>query len=288
MTERPKLVIITPVRNEADYIGKTLSSVVAQSLLPFRWLIVDDGSTDRTAAMVREYAQQHAFIRLLQRPDQGAYRLGGGVVQAFNHGLAQLEEGYDYIAKLDGDLAFGPDTIARLLERFAADKTLGIASGLCYLETNKGLVAERSDPRFPRGPFKCYSRDCFAKIGGLYEGLGWDALDVIRAQLAGFHTQAFADIQLIHLRPTGGRALVTHKRQVGRTAYRLGYNPLFFLLRCLYRSVHGSPAEGPAMLAGYLGACLTRKERIVTQQEMAWLRRFQRAKLRRLVGGNKE
>ncbi len=124
------LVIIAPVRDEAELIRLTLDSMVAQTVKPIEWIIVDDGSQDGTADIVREYAAKHPFIRLVQRPDRGFRKVGGGVVAAFKFGITQIEhQEYEYIAKLDGDMSFGPRYLECMFEQFALEPKLAAVSG---------------------------------------------------------------------------------------------------------------------------------------------------------------
>src|SRR5690606_27957869 len=127
------LVVISPVKNEADYLRLTLDSMVAQTSRPIEWIIVDDGSTDETVEIVRAYMNRYPFIRLVLRTEQGPRQLGGGVVRAFDYGKARIQrQDYEYIAKLDGDMSFGPLYLQKMFEKFAANPRLACVSGRVF------------------------------------------------------------------------------------------------------------------------------------------------------------
>ena len=171
------LVIIAPVRDEADLIRLTLDSMVAQTVKPVEWIIVDDGSQDGTADIVREYAAKHPFIRLVQRPDRGFRKVGGGVVAAFKFGITQIEhQDYEYIAKLDGDMSFGPRYLECMFEQFALEPKLAAVSGKVFREEEGQRIEEIIIDEHVAGMPHLPERPSFAKAT---EGI------LLRAQRAG-------------------------------------------------------------------------------------------------------
>jgi glycosyltransferase involved in cell wall biosynthesis len=276
--------LITPARNEAEHISRTLHCVISQTLPPTKWLVVDDGSTDETARIVRDHAERFDFISLVQRPDRGHDAVGGGVVEAFNLGLSTLRD-FDlpYLGKLDADVEVDPDYFETLIKRFEQTAHAGIMSGQNYLRVDDRLEAERHQRFHPVGGARLYSSDCFQQIGGLVATPGWDTLDLIRARMHGYHTEVFDDLRVIHRRPMGSRGKLREGVQRhGRTSFLLGYAPIYFALRVLVY-VFRKPYLLRAwwLLKGYLIAAFHREPGITTPAERRWLRRFQ---INRLLG----
>jgi poly-beta-1,6-N-acetyl-D-glucosamine synthase len=234
-----RYVIITPARNEGLHLQKTIDSVVAQTLKPQKWIIVNDGSTDNTRQIIDEAAIQYSWIHAIHRPDRGFRKSGGGVMETFYDGYRLLsEESWDYLVKLDGDLSFEPTFFADCLTRFDVDPKLGIGGGTIWGEVG-GVLREESlgDPPFHvRGATKIYRRACWQAIGGLIKLTGWDTLDEVKANMVGWKTYSFPEVKLMHHRYTGNADGVW-KNWVknGRGSYIIGYHPLFMFFKCARR-----------------------------------------------------
>jgi biofilm PGA synthesis N-glycosyltransferase PgaC len=285
VTARSSYSVITPARNEAARIGSTIASMAAQTHPPARWIVVDDGSKDDTAAIVRTAMARLPFLRLVTRSDRGFDAVGGGVVATFMDGLRALDVDAPFIGKLDADIELEPEYFEKLIGRFDAEPRLGIASGQNYLRGDDGqLTMERHLPFHPVGGARIYRRGTFDEIGGLVESPGWDTLDVVRARMRGWDTRSEDALRVIHVRPMGTRgALQGGVRRRGRSAYLLGYSPLYMALRVAWFAVTHPPRPQHAwwLLRGYGEAALKREPPIASPEERRWLRRFQ---LRRLVG----
>jgi len=287
-----RYAIVSPVRNEARFIRRTLESVTGQSERPARWVIVDDGSTDETVAIIGEFTASADYIRLLPHAGDDAEKpadrlLWAAEAVAFNAGLREVDlETVQYIVKLDGDLAFGPDYFATLMDEFEKDPSLGMAGGYCY-QVDDGVRRKEWNPEsHVRGPTKMYRTECFRDVGGIPTVYAWDALDEIKAQMAGWRTRSFP-LVVEHLKPTGTvGGLVRARVRQGIGAYLLGYHPLFLLARGA-RLALARPRVigGAAFLAGYVQASFQRPERIVDADTVAYLRRQQLRRLRGLRSG---
>jgi poly-beta-1,6-N-acetyl-D-glucosamine synthase len=278
-------VIVSPVRNEAEYIERTINSVLSQTVRPAQWIIVDDGSTDRTDGMIEEAATQHPWIKAVHRKDRGVRRAGGGVIEAFYTGYKLLEdERWQYLVKLDGDVTFEPDYFERCFARFAEEPRLGIAGGLICNLVNGVLCAEsKVDPAFHvRGATKIYRRECWEGIGGLVQAVGWDTVDELKANMLGWSTRTFRDIKIVHHR-IAGAAYGTWQNWVknGRANYAVGYHPVFMLLKCISR-VFERP-YGIAALGLWTGFCSGYFKRIWRVDDPALIRYFRQQQLRRLL-----
>ncbi len=278
-------VLVTPVRNEAAYLQKTIDSMVSQTLPPRLWVIVDDGSADTTCSIIEAAAKQHLWIRLIRRADRGFRKAGGGVVDAFYDGYAQIGTvDWEYVIKLDGDLSFAPDYFERCFARFQKDARLGVGGGTICKKVNGQLIPESTiDPGFHvRGATKIYRRKCWEQIGGLIRAPGWDTVDEVKANMLGWATYTFREIQVHHHRPAG-QAQGAWKDWVknGRANYIAGYHPLFMLLKCMSRSIHrpyGFASIG--LMCGFLSGYVKRVPRVADRE---LIRYFQQQQMRRLL-----
>lgn len=262
---RRRYVVITPTRDEEATVGRTLRSMIAQTIRPERWIIVNDGSTDGTREIISRELAQNPWITVFDRADRGFRALGGGVVQAFNDGLAQAGDDWDFVVKLDADLEFAPDYFERMLRHFEEQPKLGMASGKTFLVRDGVKSIEWCPDEHVRGPAKMYSRACFEAIGGLEPVRGWDMIDETKAQMAGFETRSFIEDEIIHLRPIDGRQanVLRSRYEMGRLYWYLGYHWLYHTIRSARSVVQDYPRllGGLMLFAGYFAAALSRAER---------------------------
>lgn len=281
----PKYVIITPARDEESNIERTIQSVLAQTVRPKEWVIVNDGSRDRTGEIIDGYAKQFPWIRAVHRADRGARKSGGGVIEAFQDGhrvLGAVE--WDFIVKMDGDLSFDSDYFEKCFDRFSRQDRLGIGGGtICHL-AHGCRVAEGTDaPGFHvRGATKIYRRACWDAIGGLVPITGWDTIDEMKANMLSWRTYTFRDLLLVQHRPTGAAdGSWRNSLKNGRANYMTGYHPLFMLLKCAKR-IFDTPLfiDAGGLFCGYFGSCLKRLPRVADREVIAYVRRQQ---IRRLL-----
>ena len=273
------------MRNEGQYLQKTVDSVVSQTLKPRRWIIVNDGSTDNTKQIIDEAAKQHSWIQAVHRPDRGFRKQGGGVIEAFYNGYhLVVHEPWDFLVKLDGDLSFDNTYFESCLEQFAGNSKLGIGGGtVCRWEDGMLVAEARNDPRFHvRGATKIYRRQCWEQIGGLLKAPGWDTVDEVKANMLGWKTCSFPELKLLHYRYTG-HADGVWKNWVknGRANYIVGYHPLFMFFKCarrFFERPYGIVAAGLwyGFVTGYLF-------QIPRNQEPEVIRYLRRQQLRRLL-----
>ncbi|MDP1977094.1 glycosyltransferase family 2 protein [Undibacterium sp.] len=287
------LVIIAPVRDEADLIKLTLDSMVAQTVKPVEWIIVDDGSQDGTADIVREYADKYPFIRLVQRPDRGFRKVGGGVVAAFKFGITQIaHQDYEYIAKLDGDMSFGPRYLECMFEQFALEPKLAAVSGKVFREEEGQKIEEIIIDEHVAGQFKLYRRTAFEEIGGFVEEVLWDGIDVHTARMKGWTTRSFLhpDAILMHHRLMGSSDKNVYRGRLrwGRGIWFMGYHPLYALASGVFR-MREKPfvIGGLLIIAGYLGAAIKRAPRYDNMEFRQHLHRWQLGQIKKLFSGQK-
>jgi biofilm PGA synthesis N-glycosyltransferase PgaC len=278
--------VISPVRNEQQYLPLTIESVVAQTVRPLCWVIVNDGSTDSTGSIADRAAEQHRWIKVLHRIDRGFRQAGGGVMESFFEGYRLIEgETWQFLVKLDGDLSFESSYFRECFARFASDPKLGIGGGtVCNTVNGAWCVESKVDPAFHvRGATKIYRRECWQEIGGLIRAPGWDTLDEIKANMLGWGTRTFPDIRLIHHRPAGqAYGKWSNWIKNGRANYMVGYHPVFMFLKCVRRMF-----ERPYLIAacglwvGFVGGYLRRVPQADEKQAIAYFRRQQ---INRLLG----
>jgi glycosyltransferase involved in cell wall biosynthesis len=282
MAPSTSYVLITPARNEAEFIELTIRAVVAQTILPQRWIIVSDGSTDGTDDIVRRYATELSWIELVRMPERRE-RHFAGKVQAFNAGYVKAcNLDYKVIGNLDADITFGGDYFEFLLEQFADNPRLGVA-GTPFKEDS-----QRSDYRFVSaehvsGACQLFRRECFEEIGG-YRAIrtgGVDLAAVITARMKGWQTHSFSEKTSVHHRKQGEatRGVLRGAFEGGRADYLLGCDPIWQVLRSGYRFTTAKPLfiGGTLCLAGYVSAALSRAERVLPADVV----RFRRAEERR-------
>lgn len=284
MTKANRYVVISPVRNEAQHLPLTLNSIKGQTVRPTLWIIVNDGSTDRTGDIAESAARAHSWIKVIHRPDRGFRKAGGGVIDAFYEGYRLVEnETWDYLVKLDGDLSFESDYFERCFREFDAAPSLGIAGGtICSCVD--GEEESKVDPTFHvRGATKIYSAECWRAIGGLIHAPGWDTLDEVKANMLGWATRTLAGINAIHHRPTGAAYGQWNDMAKGGLAnYIAGYHPLFMFLKCIRRLVEKPYLVGGAAL--WFGFVKGYVKRIPQVEDKALIRYFRQQQMNRLLG----
>lgn len=279
-------IVVSPCRNEAEYARRTLDSVVAQTRPPALWVIVDDGSTDETPAILAEYAAAHDWIRIVPKPDRGHRAVGSGVIEAFYAGLETAEDltRFEVISKLDLDLELPPRYYEILMQRMAEDPRIGTCSGKPYIRRGDELVSERRSDDMSVGMTKLWRRACFDEIGGVVREVMWDAIDCHKARQMGWKAVSWdePDLRFEHLRPMGSSqtSIYTGKRRHGFGQYFMGTDPLYFTATAVFRSVEPPYILGGlSMLLGYFGAMLRRERRLDDPELRAFIRRYQRRAL---------
>ena len=281
----PRVLIVSPVRNEAAHIERVARALAAQELQPARWIVVEDASTDGTLDLLRSLALEIPFMEVTEAgasPHAGARdRLARAAApRNFNLGLAGVDwSQYTHVMKLDGDIELEPHYLRVLLERFAAEPRLGLAGGVLVEPMPDGGARRLMIPRHHvHGALKCYSRECFEAIGGVQERLAWDTIDEVYARMRGFDTVSFEDLVSVHHRLWGSADGVIRGRvRLGECAYITHYPLSWVALRSVkltFSPPHG--LSGVAYLYGYIRAAA---RRIVRVEDTAY-RRFTRRELR--------
>jgi glycosyltransferase involved in cell wall biosynthesis len=267
--------VISPVRNEAGNLGRLADALAEQTIRPESWILVDTGSTDGTPQLVKELRREHGWIDWAVLEGASDLARGGPISRAFELGYARLEEPPDVLVKLDADTSFEPGYFERLLAEFAADPSLGMASGTCH-ELESGEWRERHvTGSTVWGASRCYRRECLEDVLPLEQRMGWDGVDEFRANARGWKTRTFKDLPFRHHRREGERDGARHRARLaqGRAARYIGYRTWYLVLRALWQARREPAAL--AMIWGYAGAALRREPRLADAEARAYLRRQQ-------------
>jgi len=276
-------VVITAVKDEERYIEFTIKSMLKQTIKPLRWVIVDDGSTDNTPAMIKNYAEKYPWIKCVYGTDQGQRKPGVRHIRAFYQGLDALDKtDWDFIVKLDGDLSFEEDYFEKCFMRFNDNTKLGIGGGVILNVLGDKLIPEKHPLFHVRGATKIYKRTCWEAIGGIVVSQCYDTVDEVRANMLGYQTRSFLDINLIHHRYTGnayGKWGSSVKNGVAN--YLSGYHPLFMFAKCGKRFLQKPYSINAIGLGyGYINGYLKNIPQAIDSETIKYLRRQQ---LRRLM-----
>lgn len=285
MSDPRAYVVISPCRNEAEYMRRTLDSMVAQTLHPALWIIVDDGSTDETPEILAEYADAHDWIRVVPKPDRGHRAVGPGVIEAFYAGLDTISmEDYPYLSKLDLDLDLPPRYYEELIGRMEADPRIGTCSGKPYERRGGVLVSEKKSDDMSVGMTKIWRRTCFEAIGGLVREVMWDAIDCHKARQLGWRAISWdePDLRFEHLRPMGSSqtSIYTGRRRHGFGQYFMGTDPIYFTATAVKNMLQPPYVLGGlATLQGFIGAWLRGEKQYDDPELRSFIRSYQRRAL---------
>jgi glycosyltransferase involved in cell wall biosynthesis len=281
-------VLVTPARNEEEHIEKTITSVLSQSIRPLRWVIVSDGSTDRTDEIVTRYLGGNPWMKLVRRPEHSD-RHFAAKVHCFNAGYEKVRGlEYDVIGNLDADISFDKDYFDFLLSRFSENPRLGVA-GTPFIEGSlKTYNYNFANIEHVSGACQLFRRECFEEIGGYIpiKGGGIDWTAVTTARMKGWHTKTFTDKTCIHHRPIGtaGNTKLKAWFNYGKKDYFLGGHPAWELFRALYQ-MKSRPfvAGGVSLLSGYLWAYCSGMERPIPRELVAFHRKEQLRRLKSII-----
>jgi biofilm PGA synthesis N-glycosyltransferase PgaC len=277
-----KYLLISPCRNEAEYMTETLESVISQTVKPAKWIIVNDGSTDNTSIILNEYKTKYNWINVVDVEDRGKRNVGPGVVQAFYEGLNSTDlNDYEYLCKLDLDLKLPPRYFEILMKRMQENPRIGTCSGKPYMKISDGtLVAENCDDEMSVGASKFYRTKCFLEIEGFMQKVMWDAIDCHRCRLYGWIACSWdePELRFIHLRPMGSsqKGIITGRIRHGYGQYYMGTGLAYITASAVKRLVHPPYfIGGVATMWGYLKSMLAREERLPDKSLRRFIRHYQ-------------
>jgi glycosyltransferase involved in cell wall biosynthesis len=278
-------VLITPARNEERYIEKLIQSMTAQTVLPAKWVIVNDGSTDATASIVKRYLADHPWMELVDLP-MHRDRSFAAKVYAINAGLERVADlQYEIVGNVDSDVSFDADYFEFLLSKFEQDPQLGVAGTIFEEDGYSSARDSFEGQNHVAGGCQLFRRRCFEEIGGYIPNKagGVDWIAVTTARMKGWRTRSYRERSFFHYRSLGTaeRSPLASAFSYGEKDYYLGNHPLWELIRVLYRATKKPYLlEGAALYAGYLSAFLRRMKRPVSKELMRFHRREEMQKLR--------
>lgn len=277
-----KYYIIIPAHNEADFIALTLESLVSQTVLPSKVVVVNDNSTDETATIVDDFSKNHPFISLVNKTSEAIHMPGSKVIQAFHKGFETIDSNYDIIVKLDADLILPNNYFETILNYFKSDSKIGMAGGFAYIEKNGEWILENlTDKDHIRGAFKAYRKECFLQIGNLKPAMGWDTVDELLCKFYGWEVVTDATLKVKHLKPTGANYNKASRFKQGEAFYSIGYG--FFITSIASMKLaflKGKPLLFLDYIQGFLRAKFNQKPLLVTKEQAKFIRNYRFKKMK--------
>jgi glycosyltransferase involved in cell wall biosynthesis len=274
--------IIIPAYNEEAFIALTLQSLVSQTVLPKKVVVVNDNSTDKTAEIVLNFAKDNPFITLVNKTSEAVHLPGSKVIQAFQKGFETIDDQYDIIVKLDGDLILPTNYFETILATFKKDPKIGMAGGFAYVEKNGEWILENlTDKDHIRGAFKAYRKECFQQIGHLKPAMGWDTVDELLSKFYGWKVVTDTSLIVKHLKPTGANYNKAARYKQGESFYTLGYG-LFIttISSAKLAMMKKKPLLFFDYIKGFWKAKSSRTPLLVTKEQAQFIRNYRLQKMK--------
>lgn len=277
-----KYYIVIPSYNEEALIPLTLQSLISQTVLPSKIVVVNDNSTDKTAEIVLEFAKENPFISLVNKTSENIHLPGSKVIQAFQKGFETLDENYDLIVKLDADLIFPSNYFETIIKHFQSDSKIGMAGGFCYIEKNGDWILENlTDKDHIRGALKAYRKECFQQIGGLKPAMGWDTVDELLCKFYNWKVITDESLHVKHLKPTGANYNKTARYKQGEAFYTLGYG---FWITAIASAKLAMMKKKPFLfldyIQGFWKAKSAKKPMLVNPEQAKFIRNYRLQKMK--------
>lgn len=274
--------IVIPAHNEEKFIALTLQSLVEQTVLPSKIVVVNDNSNDRTAEIVKGFSENYSWITLVNKTSDATHLPGSKVIQAFQKGLETLDDEYDFIVKADADLIFPPNYFETIISHFKSDEQIGMVGGFAYIEKNGNWILENlTDKDHIRGAFKAYRKATFEQIGGLKPAMGWDTVDELLSKFYNWKVVTDETLKVKHLKPTGANYNKTARYKQGEAFYTLGYG---FLITTIASAKLAMMKRKPLLffdyVKGYWKAKSAKKPLLVTQEQAKFIRKYRLQKMK--------
>lgn len=277
-----KYYLVIPAYNEEALIALTLQSLISQTVLPTKIVVVNDNSTDKTAEVVLEFAKKYPFITLVNKTSENIHLPGSKVIQAFQKGFETLDDNYDLIVKIDSDLIFPANYFETIIKHFQSDERIGMVGGFCYIEKNGDWILENlTDKDHIRGALKAYRKETFQEIGGLKPAMGWDTVDELLCKF--YHWKIVTDksLHVKHLKPTGANYNKTARYKQGEAFYTLGYG---FWITAIASAKLAMMKKKPLLfldyIQGFWKAKLAKKPMLVNEEQAKFIRKYRLQKMK--------
>lgn len=281
--------VVIPAHNEAQYIALTLESLVNQTVLPGKVVVVNDNSTDETENIVNSFIEKHSWISLINNSSEAKHLPGSKVILAFNKGLETLDQNYDIIVKADADLIFPENYFETIINHFQTDSKIGMAGGFCYIAKNGNWVLENlTDKDHIRGALKAYRKECFEQIGGLRTAMGWDTVDELLCKFYDWEIKTDENLHVKHLKPTGANYNKASRYKQGEAFYTSGYGFWITAIASLKLALRkGKPLLFIDYIKGFWKAKSDKKQLLVTEEQAKFIRNYRWKKIKeKLVGSH--
>jgi len=277
-----KYYIVIPSYNEEALIPLTLQSLISQTVLPSKIVVVNDNSTDKTAEVVLEFTKENPFISLVNKSSENIHLPGSKVIQAFQKGFETLDDNYDIIVKIDADLIFPPNYFETVIKHFQSDSEIGMAGGFCYIEKNGDWVLENlTDKDHIRGALKAYRKECFEQIGGLKPAMGWDTVDELLCKFYDWKVVTDESLHVKHLKPTGANYNKTARYKQGEAFYSLGYG---FWITAIASAKLAMMKKKPVLfldyIQGFWKAKVSKKPMLVNAEQAKFIKNYRLQKMK--------
>jgi glycosyltransferase involved in cell wall biosynthesis len=277
-----KYYIIIPAHNEEAFIGLTLQSLLEQTVLPSKIVVVNDNSTDKTGEIVMAFAEKNPTITLINKTSEAIHLPGSKVIQAFQKGLETVDDNYDLMVKADSDLIFPSHYFETIIKHFESDNQIGMVGGFAYIEKNGGWILENlTDKDHIRGAFKAYRKNCFKEIGGLKPAMGWDTVDELLCKFYHWKVVTDATLKVKHLKPTGANYNKTARYKQGEAFYTLGYG---FFITAIASAKLALMKRKPLLffdyIRGFWKAKSEKKPLLVTEEQAKFIRNYRLQKMK--------
>jgi glycosyltransferase involved in cell wall biosynthesis len=280
-----KYYLIIPAHNEADFIALTLESLVSQTVSPSKVVVVNDNSTDETAAIVESFIKEYSYISLVNKTSEAIHMPGIKVIQAFHKGFETIDSEYDIVVKLDADLILPENYFETILAHFKSDSKIGMAGGFAYIEKNGEWKLENlTDKDHIRGAFKAFRKECFLEIGNLKPAMGWDTVDELLCKFYGWKVVTDATLKVKHLKPTGVNYNKTARFKQGEAFYSIGYGFFITAIASLKLAfLKGKPLLFFDYIQGFWKAKLNHKPLLVTDEQAKFIRNYRWKKMKEKI-----
>ena len=277
-----KYYIVIPSYNEEALIGLTLQSLISQTVLPSKIVVVNDNSTDRTAEVVLEFAKNNPYISLVNKSSENIHLPGSKVIQAFEKGFETLDDNYDLIVKIDADLIFPTNYFETIIKHFQSDERIGMVGGFCYIEKNGEWILENlTDKDHIRGALKAYRKETFQQIGGLKPAMGWDTADELLCKFYNWKVVTDESLHVKHLKPTGASYNKAARYKQGEAFYSLGYGFIITAISSLKLAMRkGKPLLFIDYIMGFWKAKSSGKPLFVTAEQAKFFRNYRWKKMK--------
>ncbi|WP_299442658.1 glycosyltransferase family 2 protein [uncultured Aquimarina sp.] len=279
------IYIVIPAHNEELLIAKTLDSLVTQTVLPKKIVVVNDNSTDSTEAVVNNFIRKHPYISLVNTTSSEDHMPGSKVINAFYKGYKTLDDAYDVICKFDADLIFPENYLETLITNFERDQKTGMVGGFCYIQKGNDWVLENlTNKDHIRGALKAYRKSCFRDIGGLKPAMGWDTVDELIAQYHKWEIKTDESLKVKHLKPTGNTYNSKAKHKQGEAFYKMRYGFIITLIASVKLALlKKQPRLISDYIAGFFKAKKERQSFLVSKPEGKFIRKLRWRKMKQKI-----